>query len=57
MLTNFYKDLEEGKEAERIALEVLANFACSWSLEDVSEVKECRYLGDIKATHKPTGKV
>lgn len=57
MLSNFKADLEEGKEAERIALEVLTNFASSWTLEDVSEVRECRYLGDIKATHKPTGKV
>ena len=57
MLTNFYRDLEEGKEAEQIALQVLSNLYSSWQLEDVSDIKECRYLGDIKATHLPTGKV
>jgi hypothetical protein len=57
MLTEFKNDLAEGKEAERIALEALAAFNSSWTLEDVSDVRECRYLGDIKATHKPTGKV
>ena len=57
MLTEFKNDLAEGKEAERIALEALAAFNSSWTLEDVSDVRECRYLGDIKATHIPTGKV
>ncbi len=57
MLNNFKADLEEGKEAERIAFQVLTDFASSWILEDVSDIKDCRYLGDIKATHKETGKV
>lgn len=56
MLTNFNRDLEEGREAELIALEVLTNYSDYWSLEDVAAVKECRYLGDIKAT-LPTGAV
>ena len=50
MLTNFYKDLEEAKIAEAIALEQLQAYYDYWILEDVSNVKECRYLGDIKAT-------
>ena len=56
MLTNFYNDLEQAKIAERIALEVLQSYSDYWSLEDVSNIKECRYLGDIKAT-LPTGAV
>ena len=56
MLSNFNRDLEEGKEAEQIALEVLTNYSDYWTLEDVAAVKECRYLGDIKAT-TPTGAV
>lgn len=57
MLTNFNRDLEDGREAELIALEVLKDYDSSWILEDVADVKECRYKGDIKITHKPTGKV
>ena len=51
MLTNFYADLERGKAAEQIALNVLQDFSDYWTLESVSDVKECRYLGDIKATY------
>lgn len=56
MLTNFNDDLKEGREAELIALEVLKAYSDYWTLEDVAAVKECRYLGDIKAT-LPTGAV
>ena len=56
MLTNFKKDLEEAKAAEAIALEQLQAYSDYWKLEDVSNIKECRYLGDIKAT-LPTGAV
>lgn len=56
MLTNFNDDLKEGREAELIALEVLKAYSDYWTLEDVAAVKECRYLGDIKAT-TPTGAV
>ena len=52
MLTNFYTDLEKAKIAEAIALEQLQAYYDYWTLEDVSNVKECRYLGDIKATER-----
>ena len=50
MLDNFYNDLEAAKVAEAIALEQLQAYYDYWTLEDVSQVRECRYLGDIKAT-------
>ena len=50
MLNQFYNDLEKAKVAEAIALEQLQAYYDYWILEDVSDVRECRYLGDIKAT-------
>lgn len=50
MLTDFYNDLEKAKIAEAIALEQLQAYYDYWTLEDISDIKEYRYLGDIKAT-------
>ena len=50
MLSNFKADLEKAKTAEKIALEALQAYSDSWSLEDVSNDRNCFYLGDIKAT-------
>lgn len=49
MVTNFYKDLEKAKVGEGIVLEVLKNATWDWCFTDVSDIKECHYLGDIEA--------
>lgn len=55
MLKDFYKDLNEAKAAERLVRETLTSLAPGYIFEDVSDVRECRYLGDIKAINKETG--
>lgn len=50
MLENFYTDLQEGKDAELIALEILADQTTRYNFTWVGDLKECRYKGDILAT-------
>ena len=50
MLENFEKDLAEGKEAELIALGILADQTTQYNFTWVGDLRECRYKGDILAT-------
>lgn len=50
MLTNFWKDLEAAKPAERLVLNTLASLTTDYTFTDVSDIKEYRYRGDILAT-------
>lgn len=54
MLRDFFKDLEAAKPAEQLVLNTLASLATGWDFVDVSNLKECRYKGDIKAINKLT---
>lgn len=54
----FYIDLHHAKAAEKIALEQAEKlFGDSWTVEDVSDIKECRHKGDIRITNKETGEI
>lgn len=50
MLTNFWSDLEIGHKAEDIVLNTFSSLTDQYTFENVSNVRECRYKGDIKAT-------
>lgn len=50
MLIDFWKDLEAAKPAEQLVLNTLASLATGYTFTNVSNVKECRYKGDILAT-------
>lgn len=45
-LTQFYKDMEAAKPAEQLVYNLLSS--SGYNVEDVSDIKEYRYLGDIK---------
>ena len=45
-LTQFYKDMEAAKPAEQLVYNLLSS--SGYKVEDVSDIKEYRYLGDIK---------
>jgi hypothetical protein len=49
MLRDFFKDLAAAKPAEQLVLNTLSSLATGFSFVDVSNLKECRYKGDIKA--------
>lgn len=49
MLIDFFKDLAAAKPAEELVLNTLSSLATGWRFTNVSNVKECRYKGDIKA--------
>lgn len=48
MLENFEKDLSLGKEAEQIIYDLA--IAAGYKVEDVSNIPECRYKGDLLIT-------
>ena len=50
MLRDFYKDLALAKPAEQLVLNTLSSLAPGYIFDNVSEVKEYRYKGDIKVT-------
>ena len=50
MLNNFMADMEAAKEAEQIVLNTFSALATGYTFQDVSEVRECWYKGDILAT-------
>lgn len=50
MLYKFYDDLTKAKKAEQLVREVFTALTDKYTFDDVSEVRECRYKGDIKAT-------
>lgn len=50
MLHDFFKDLEAAKPAEQLVLNTLSSLAPGWTFTDVSNIREYRYKGDIKAT-------
>lgn len=50
MIKDFFKDLQAAKPAEQLVLNTLANLATGVTFEDVSNVKEYYYKGDILAT-------
>lgn len=50
MLIDFWKDLQSAKPAEQLVLNTLTSLAPGYTFTDVSNVKECRYKGDILAT-------
>lgn len=51
MIRDFFRDLEAAKPAEQLVLNTLSSLATGWSFTNVSDVKEYRYKGDIKATN------
>ena len=51
MLKNFKRDLERGKAAEQLVLEVLNDYYEGWEVESVSDDRSCFYKGDLKATY------
>lgn len=50
MLIYFWKDLAAAKPAEKLVLDTFSSLTTDYTFTDVSNVKECRYKGDIKAT-------
>lgn len=52
MNNQFYKDLEQGKIGERIVLDALSSYTHTCLIEDISDLKEYRYKGDIRLTDK-----
>lgn len=50
MLEQFFADLEAAKPAEQLVLNTLSSLATDWRFDDVSDLVEFRYKGDIKAT-------
>ena len=55
MLYNFKTDLEAAKAAEVLVGEVLSSMTNEYTFEDVSDIREYYYKGDIKATSLSTG--
>ena len=57
MVSNFKRDLNNAKEAERVVLATLSFLYPNYCFFDVSE--DCAYynIGDIKAVNKETGEV
>lgn len=55
MLRDFYKDLELAKPAEDLVLNTLSSLAPGYTFDNVSNVREYRYKGDIKVS-TPEGK-
>lgn len=55
MLRDFIKDLNKAKQGEHIVYSVLSSLYPNYSWEDVSDIREYRYRGDIRATDKATG--
>lgn len=56
MFSEFFRDLNNARGAEVTVLETFAALSDEYIFEDVANIKECRYKGDIKATNKATGK-
>lgn len=52
MLKDFKADLQKGKRAEKIVINQLTSLLEGYIIEDVSEVPECYYLGDIRLTDR-----
>lgn len=50
MLRDFYKDMNKARAAEQLVLNKLSSLATGWRFDDVSQIREYRYKGDIKAT-------
>lgn len=50
MLKDFFKDLALAKPAEQQVLNTLSSLAPNYIFDDVSNIKEYRYKGDIRAT-------
>lgn len=46
----FNRDREAAREAEQIVLNTFTSLASGYTFTDVSDVRECRYKGDILAT-------
>ena len=49
MLRDFQADMAAAKPAEQLVLNTLSSLATGWAFVDVSNIRECRYKGDIKA--------
>jgi hypothetical protein len=49
MLRDFFKDLAAAKPAEELVLNTLSSLTADFTFTDVSNIKECRYKGDILA--------
>ena len=55
MLDNFKADLQAAKAAENLVKETFSSLTTGYKFEDVSEIREYFYRGDIKATNLTTG--
>lgn len=49
MLRDFYTDLNNAKGAEQLVLDTFTKLATGYTFENVSDIREYRYKGDIKA--------
>lgn len=56
MLDNFRSDLENAKVAEALVLHLFSQLTDAYTFEDVSNIQEYQYKGDIKAIEKATGR-
>ena len=57
MVKNFQRDLSKGKEAERVVFNTLSALYPDYTFEDISDQREYRRIGDIKAINNSTGVV
>ena len=56
MLESFYRDLNNAKGAEQIVLNTFSALSDRYTFQDVSNIKEYYYRGDILAVDKCTGR-
>ena len=56
MLTNFAIDLQKGRRAEELVLEVFSTLSLDYDFKDVAALKELYYCGDLMAVNKETKK-
>ena len=49
MVKNFFSDLENSKQAERVARECLSALTSDYTFTDVSNIRDYFYKGDIMA--------
>ena len=50
MIRDFWNDLNNAKYAEKLVRETFSQLTDKYTFEDVADIKEYRYRGDIRAT-------
>lgn len=56
MVTDFFRDLKNAKKGEETVLNTFSSLTDDYTFEDVSNLREYYYRGDICATEKSTGR-